>query len=370
MTQQAAKPAFTKVSPKPVPEFIHLIEKTGPSAGIQLQNLSIRVPKEERVLIENATISIKAGERVGLTGPNGSGKSSLFRVIRGLDSDGSGKVTLTLPEGKETFCASQEIRKAALPLPGLLAYRHDSGKYTKEQYETVLQEAGLEHILAHLPWNAVKPENVLKVIGSLLDRTLEPYTGTLSNATAQRFTAAFCQTLHARFAMPPVLSENYTEEIHEQVIQAIASKTAEKLNRNPEKKRTLLLSPERTARNLAKALAEGAKSAMDGWLLQGHRLRLSGGEQQKLVFARMFLQGPENEIFLLDEVTSALKEATAHELYDKLIQKFPNATIIGIIHDTSLLKHFTHHLELGTDKKLTIKQLQNDAKPDSPALQL
>lgn len=361
MTRTLNPSTFAKASQKPAPEFIHLIEKKGTQAGVRFENLTIRVPRDKRVLIENASLDIKAGDRIGFTGPNGSGKSSLFRAVRGLDSDGIGKITITLPAERQVFCASQEIRKAPVTLPGLLAYPHDPGNYTKLQYEEVLREAGLEQILVHLPWNAVHPENILKILNPILERDLEALEGTLSETAVRNFAEAFCDTLRDSLTMPDPLRHYYTDDIHRQVIEGLKQTLAEKLKYAPHKKQTLMLFPKSAARKMAKSVAENAKASIDGWLLQGHRMRLSGGEQQKMVFARMFLQGPENAIFLLDEVTSALKESTAHELYGKLIDKYPGATFIGIIHDTSLLKHFTHHLELGTDRRLSIKKLASAA---------
>ncbi|MCD8566429.1 MAG: ATP-binding cassette domain-containing protein [Alphaproteobacteria bacterium] len=363
--QNQTKPVFDQASQKPIPEFVHLFEREGPQAEIRLEDLTICVPLEKRVLIKEGNIVVKAGERVGFTGPNGSGKSSLFRVIRGLDSEGKGKIRVISPPGKDVFCASQEIRKVAMTLPGLLAYPHGQDKYTHEQYEAVLAEVGLEQIFVHLPWHAVDPENIMRVIDSVFHQDLEPFEGTLSEDAAQSFIEAFRKTFAKRLEMPSPLEAYYTADIHQSFVATVMNKISEKLIKDPQKPHMNLLFPSRAGRRAARAMAEHVKFSMDGWLLQGHRMRLSGGEQQKMVFARMFLQGDESAIFLLDEVTSALKETTAHELYGKLVEKFPQALMVGIVHDPSLLTHFTHHMELGVDKSLTIQKLEQ--APEAPA---
>ncbi|MBV8680968.1 MAG: ATP-binding cassette domain-containing protein, partial [Aquitalea sp.] len=48
---------------------------------IILKNVALR--RGTKVLLDNATVSINPGEKVGLVGRNGAGKSSLFAVLNG-----------------------------------------------------------------------------------------------------------------------------------------------------------------------------------------------------------------------------------------------------------------------------------------------
>lgn len=50
-----------------------------------------------RVLFEDASLQVNAGDRVGLIGPNGAGKSTLFSLILRESSPDSG--TISLPRG-------------------------------------------------------------------------------------------------------------------------------------------------------------------------------------------------------------------------------------------------------------------------------
>ncbi|CAM5410546.1 putative ABC transporter ATP-binding protein YheS OS=Afipia felis OX=1035 GN=yheS_1 PE=3 SV=1 [Afipia felis] len=59
---------------------------------LSIQNISIRIAG--RVLIENSTVQIVPGARVGFAGRNGVGKSTLFRAIRGELALESGSISI------------------------------------------------------------------------------------------------------------------------------------------------------------------------------------------------------------------------------------------------------------------------------------
>jgi ATP-binding cassette subfamily F protein uup len=44
-------------------------------------------------LLENVSLGINAGERIGVVGRNGGGKSTLMKVIAGLDAPDTGRVS-------------------------------------------------------------------------------------------------------------------------------------------------------------------------------------------------------------------------------------------------------------------------------------
>ena len=74
---------------------------------------------------------------------------------------------------------------------------------------------------------------------------------------------------------------------------------------------------------------------------------LSGGEQQRLAFARALLTAPD--YIFLDEATSALDEPRELEMYRLLKEKLPAVTIISVGHRSTLYQ--VHDTELKLDGK-------------------
>ena len=62
---------------------------------------------EGRTLVENATVTIPTGHKVGLVGRNGSGKTTLFKIIRGEMVIDTGNVNI--PRGWKIGGVSQEV---------------------------------------------------------------------------------------------------------------------------------------------------------------------------------------------------------------------------------------------------------------------
>ncbi|MBS1142118.1 MAG: transporter family protein [Proteobacteria bacterium] len=74
----------------------------------------------------------------------------------------------------------------------------------------------------------------------------------------------------------------------------------------------------------------------------GHRL--SPGEQQRLAFARALLYRPD--ILFLDEATSALDNATEARMYQLLVERLPNCTLVSVAHRTTLEIYHDNQLNL------------------------
>ncbi|WP_375414854.1 ABC transporter ATP-binding protein/permease [uncultured Bradyrhizobium sp.] len=61
---------------------------------------------------------------------------------------------------------------------------------------------------------------------------------------------------------------------------------------------------------------------------------LSGGEKQRLAFARLFLHNPD--IIVLDEATSALDEKSQDKMMELLTKTLPEATVVSVAHRAEL----------------------------------
>ena len=80
---------------------------------LALQNLTLR--RHNRTLIEGATCTVYAGQRVGVIGKNGVGKSTLFAAIRGELAPDLGRIDLS----KSVILANVSQDTPALEQPAL-----------------------------------------------------------------------------------------------------------------------------------------------------------------------------------------------------------------------------------------------------------
>ncbi|TPJ37828.1 ABC transporter ATP-binding protein/permease [Mesorhizobium sp. B2-5-13] len=79
---------------------------------------------------------------------------------------------------------------------------------------------------------------------------------------------------------------------------------------------------------------------------------LSGGEKQRLAFARLLLHAPD--IIVLDEATAALDEKSQDRMMETIIQELPNVTILSVAHRAEL--------EAFHSRKITLERRKGGAK--------
>lgn len=65
-----------------------------PSASLAVEGVSVAAPGEQRLIVQDASFALKAGQGLGIIGPSASGKSSLVRAVVGVWMPVRGKVTL------------------------------------------------------------------------------------------------------------------------------------------------------------------------------------------------------------------------------------------------------------------------------------
>jgi vitamin B12/bleomycin/antimicrobial peptide transport system ATP-binding/permease protein len=78
-------------------------------------------------------------------------------------------------------------------------------------------------------------------------------------------------------------------------------------------------------------------------------LVLSGGEQQRLAFARALLYRPD--WLFLDEATSVLDEAAERRMYELLIRRLPDTTIISNVHKSGVLSLHGRQIEIDPSRR-------------------
>ena len=74
---------------------------------------------------------------------------------------------------------------------------------------------------------------------------------------------------------------------------------------------------------------------------------LSGGEQQRLAFARIMLKAPD--IVIMDEATSALDELSQKRMMEMMNERLPKAMVIHVAHRPGLERYHTREIILKRD---------------------
>jgi len=95
-------------------DFLAHTKATNGAAGeplalpvIELRDVSFSYPNQAKPALQNISLRLHPGERVGLVGPNGSGKSTLARILLGLLAPTSGEILVDGrpldPKGREAW---------------------------------------------------------------------------------------------------------------------------------------------------------------------------------------------------------------------------------------------------------------------------
>lgn len=136
---------------------------------LEAKNLTFRYPRRGSApVLENISLSLRSGERVGLSAPSGRGKTTLCRLLAGWEEPDSGQVLLDgVPLARyRGFCPVQ------------LLWQHPEGAVDPLlKLRTTLYEAG------------PVDQTVLDGLG-IRDSWLERYPSELSGGELQRICAA------------------------------------------------------------------------------------------------------------------------------------------------------------------------------------
>ena len=89
---------------------------------IEVENLSFTYPRAEKPALEDVSLTIKPGEKVGIIGPMGSGKSSLSRMILGLYQPSAGAVKFGGIDIRQMPSSDLRSRIGVLPQDVVLFY--------------------------------------------------------------------------------------------------------------------------------------------------------------------------------------------------------------------------------------------------------
>src|SRR5690606_18789774 len=89
------------------------IEMVGSDSGlsdiaVKVENLSFCYPGQEKLSLNNVSLTIFKGDRFGLFGPNGAGKTTLMSLMTGLLNYEAGKVWLM---GEQLAAHKKELNR-------------------------------------------------------------------------------------------------------------------------------------------------------------------------------------------------------------------------------------------------------------------
>ncbi|UPY38813.1 ABC transporter ATP-binding protein/permease [Sediminicoccus sp. KRV36] len=122
-------------------------EATGEAGRLSLRGLHLRLP-DGRVLLNEAALELRAGERVLLTGASGSGKSTLFRALAGIWPFGTGQ--LRTPQGETALFLPQRPYLPLGTLRRVLCYPAPADGFSDADIMAALADAGLSHLAPKL----------------------------------------------------------------------------------------------------------------------------------------------------------------------------------------------------------------------------
>uniref|UniRef100_UPI003F492B15 ribosomal protection-like ABC-F family protein n=1 Tax=Nonomuraea bangladeshensis TaxID=404385 RepID=UPI003F492B15 len=85
-----------------------------PSPGTQLALSGVTARYDDEVVLNDVSLTVKPGEKVGVIGDNGSGKSTLLRLLAGRRRPDNGSVTVTAPGGIGYLAQTLDLPATAL----------------------------------------------------------------------------------------------------------------------------------------------------------------------------------------------------------------------------------------------------------------
>ncbi len=126
----------------------------------RLENVTLKTPGGERVLIDDVSLTIEKGSGLVISGPSGCGKSSLLRAIAGLWNAGSG--TVVRPKMSEILFLPQRPYMVLGTLRTQLLYPKTELVIPDDELVKMLKTVNLQHLTekedgldAELDWSKV-----------------------------------------------------------------------------------------------------------------------------------------------------------------------------------------------------------------------
>lgn len=128
------------------------------AGAIRFEDVTFRYAGQDWPLYEHLTVTIPAGQRVGLVGPSGSGKTSFVKLIQRLYDVDAGRVTINRQDVKLATQASLRRQVAIVPQEPVLFHRtlaenigYGRPEGSQAEIEQVARLANAHDFIAALP---------------------------------------------------------------------------------------------------------------------------------------------------------------------------------------------------------------------------
>jgi putative ABC transport system ATP-binding protein len=149
---------------------VFAIEPVAGIAGLETKDLSRKTAG--RILVQDVSVQVSAGEILAIAGPSGAGKSSFLRLLNRLDEPSSGTVLLKSQDFRSI--SPQELRRriglvmqTAYLFPGTIAANIAFGPYQRGE---ILAQAQIERLLERVGLPGLADRDVSNLSGGEAQR--------------------------------------------------------------------------------------------------------------------------------------------------------------------------------------------------------
>ncbi len=154
------------------PQEIADVLRQDMSGLIQVVNLTLHLDKNERPALDNVSLAIRPGEKVGIVGRSGSGKSSLLRALAGLHKIEQGKGQVLI-DGVAVTAYATPVRMRCIGYKPQEPFMFDGSlaanifvgdRVDSKVYEAALAVSGVDDLIAR---GELRLDQMLKAPGNL-----------------------------------------------------------------------------------------------------------------------------------------------------------------------------------------------------------
>ena len=130
--------------------------------GIQFDRVEFRYPGSTRPLLEDISLTIRAGETIALVGENGAGKTSLIKLLCRLYDPTSGRITVdgidlrqfqTTDLRREISVVFQDYAHYNLTARENIGFGNVNQLFHDDEIKLAAQKAGADEVIAALPYS-------------------------------------------------------------------------------------------------------------------------------------------------------------------------------------------------------------------------